>query len=90
MPPSWGAAGPGCQYLLTVRRLPTFLPSLHSPFRINTTSEPSPPVCMSLFGLGIANDTDLRIRAPKNFLKEDLDESQTSPPRNSSPLLLTA
>jgi hypothetical protein len=27
--------------------------------------------------LEIANDSDLRIRAPKNFLKEDLDESRT-------------
>jgi hypothetical protein len=27
--------------------------------------------------LEIANDSDLRIRAPKNFLKEDLDETRT-------------
>src|SRR6266478_3292056 len=27
--------------------------------------------------LEIANDADLRIRAPKNFLKEDLDETRT-------------
>ena len=27
--------------------------------------------------LEIANDADLRIRAPKNFLKEDLDEART-------------
>jgi hypothetical protein len=27
--------------------------------------------------LEIANDSDLRIRAPKNFLKEDMDESRT-------------
>jgi hypothetical protein len=31
----------------------------------------------SLRALEIANDADLRVRAPKNFLKEGLDESRT-------------